>query len=76
MYGLIFPREYEHLEISVVFESVTPSFEEALESWRFAKNREAVGDPLYSDPLLVMFSEDDRSVWTELQGFYSRSTTK
>lgn len=73
MFGLMFPRDYEVLDIPVVFESVTDSYEEALASWQFAKAREAINDPLYRDVRLVMFAEDDRSVWTELQSFYSKS---
>lgn len=73
MYGLMFPRNYGVPSLPIVFESVTDSYEEVLESWQFAKAREAINDPLYRDVRLVMFSADDRSVWTELQSFYSKS---
>lgn len=70
MYALLFPS---HPTVDRIFEFATPHYEEIFEAWAFCVTRESLGDPLYADAKIVMFTEGDESAWTELQQFYSRS---
>lgn len=76
MYGLAFPRNYADKN-TIVFECISPHFQDALDSWVFAKEQEKLGSKLWTDARLVMFGEDgDRSTWTELQDFYAKDRVK